>query len=68
MIIDFPQLTQLIEQFEEQIDYLMTNDYKFVTLHQLVNDPDMKDKSVAITIDDAYQSFYQFGFPVLKKI
>ena len=27
----------------------------------------MKDKSIAITIDDAYQSFYQFGFPVLKK-
>ncbi|MDC1315981.1 polysaccharide deacetylase family protein [Alphaproteobacteria bacterium] len=63
----FPSTNTTIEQFEEQIDYLITNDYKFVTLNQLVNDPDMMDKSVAITIDDAYQSFYQFGFPVLKK-
>ena len=63
----FPSTNTTIQQFEDQIDYLITNNYKFVTLHQLVNDPDMKDKSIAITIDDAYQSFYQFGFPVLKK-
>ena len=63
----FPSTNTTLEQFEEQIQYLKSNKYKFVTLTELIINPKMNDKSIAITVDDAYQSFYEFGFPVLKK-
>ena len=63
----FPSTNTTLKQFEEQIQYLKSNKYKFITLTELIANPEMKEKSISITVDDAYQSFYKFGFPVLKK-
>ncbi|MDN4163983.1 polysaccharide deacetylase family protein [Cytophagales bacterium LB-30] len=54
--------------FEEQLNYLKTNGYRTARLSELptlVNQTPAK--WVALTIDDAYTSFYEYGFPLLKK-
>jgi len=63
----YPSTNTTLKQFEEQIQYLKNNHYKFITLSELMANPKMNEKSVSITVDDAYKSFYEFGFPVLKK-
>lgn len=63
----FPSTNTTLKQFEEQIKYLISENYKFITLTELIANPNMNEKSISITIDDAYKSFYEFGFPILKK-
>ena len=61
-----------LEVFEQQIEYLVNNNFNVLPLTQLVmflkNNKKIPNKSVFITIDDAYKSFYKYGFPILKKI
>ncbi|MFQ5705929.1 MAG: polysaccharide deacetylase family protein [bacterium] len=58
-------------RFEKQIRYLHQNGYRTVSLTDLVSDTGNDDlrgnKLVAITFDDAYQSVFEFAFPILKK-
>ena len=60
-----------LEVFEQQIEYLVNNNFNVLPLTQLVmflkNNKKIPNKSVFITIDDAYKSFYKYGFPILKK-
>jgi len=56
--------------FEEQLIYLIQNNIPVITLGQLLNlneNKETKNKYVIITIDDAFNSFYKYGFPILKK-
>ncbi len=58
---------QLIEQFE----YFKNNNYKVVSLSEiytkLKNKESIPSNWVALTIDDAYKSFYQNGLKIFKK-
>ncbi|MDB9776754.1 polysaccharide deacetylase family protein [Alphaproteobacteria bacterium] len=63
----YPSTNTTLKQFEDQIQYLKNNNYKFITLSELLANPKITKKSISITVDDAYQSFYEFGFPILKK-
>lgn len=58
---------QLIDQFE----YLKQNGYKVVKLEQIIkkiqNNQKVPSNWVALTIDDAYKSFYKNGLPIFKK-
>ena len=60
------------EKFNEQINYLIENNIKILPLDNLIdileNENKISENLVFITIDDAYKSFYEFGFPILKKI
>ena len=57
--------------FAEHIKFLIEENIKILPLSDLINYFKMKKKlperSVFITIDDAFRSFYNHGFPILKK-
>ena len=58
-------------QLEEQFQYLQKNGYKVVSVEKIIekikNRQDIPDNWVALTIDDAYKSFYENGLDVFKK-
>jgi poly-beta-1,6-N-acetyl-D-glucosamine N-deacetylase len=58
-------------KFAAQIASLKAQGYKFVSLASIVQDikagKPMNDKLIAITVDDAYKSFYEHGLGVLKE-
>lgn len=57
--------------FEDQLKYLKNNNYKVLTLGEAINlwqsGKAMPEKSIILTIDDGYLSFYTHGWPLLKK-
>jgi len=57
--------------FEAQMKYLKENGYHVISLDQLLDFLDFKEqipeKSVVITIDNGWSSFYDIAFPILKK-
>lgn len=58
------------KKFLEQINMLKAEGQKFVTLASIVSSlktqKPIADKVVSITIDDAYKSFYEKAFPILR--
>lgn len=66
----YPSTDTTTEQFKAQLDWLAANDYQVWPLPKIVqslqDDKDIPDHVVAITVDDAFQSFYQNGYPLLK--
>jgi len=56
--------------FVQQIEYLRTHGYNFVSLEEVIqaqkSQGALPDKAVLLTFDDAYLSFYEFVYPVLK--
>lgn len=66
----YPSTNIRIEQFEAHIKELQTGGYQVLPLGEIVSALQegraLPDKAVAITIDDAYLSVYQDGFPRLK--
>lgn len=67
----FPSTNIRIEQFEKQLKFLAENNFNILSLEEIVgalkNDTHLPDKSVAITIDDAYRSVYEVAYPLLKQ-
>ena len=66
----YPSTNIKLEQFEAHLEYLKQNGYKVVPLSEIVSNiskgSPIPEKSVAITIDDAYKSVYTQAFPRLK--
>jgi peptidoglycan/xylan/chitin deacetylase (PgdA/CDA1 family) len=60
-----------LDEFEQQMRYLKDNGYQVIPLRDMRQFLDGKkalpDKTVVITIDDGYESFYTVAYPVLKK-
>lgn len=58
------------KKFSQQIESLKSEGYKFASLSSVVtslkNKKPIGDKVIVITIDDAYKSFYDYAFPILK--
>lgn len=57
--------------FEEQMKFLKERGYRVITLDQLLDFLEFKKplpkKSVVITIDDGWRSFYDIALPILKE-
>ncbi len=66
-----PSTNVSVEAFEKQLKFLEDNGYEVVELSMIVesikNGKEPDKKWVAITIDDAYKSFYENGLPLLKE-
>ena len=60
-----------ISKFEEQIKYLVENDFYFPTWQEVEDYIDEKqelpEKSVVITVDDGDPSFFELAVPILQK-
>ncbi|MFH1856778.1 MAG: polysaccharide deacetylase family protein [Candidatus Omnitrophota bacterium] len=59
------------ESFYRQMKYLKDNNYKVISLDELVegikNKREFNHKTVVITIDDGYEDNFLYGYPVLKE-
>lgn len=66
----YPTTNVSVKDFEAHLAYLVKNNFKVVTFSDAIsylqsNQP--VQKIAVITIDDAYQSFFKNGLPLLKK-
>lgn len=56
--------------FVQQIEYLRTHGYHFVSMEDIIRanreEQTLPEKAVLLTFDDAYLSFYDFVYPLLK--
>lgn len=56
--------------FVQQIEYLRTHGYHFISLEDVVKanrkEKILPEKAVLLAFDDAYLSFYEFVYPLLK--
>ena len=68
---DYPSTNIRLEQFDQHLDELKTGGYSVLPLAEIIeamrSGKDLPDRTVAITIDDAYLSVYTEAFPRLKK-
>lgn len=66
-----PSTNIRMDQFIEQLDFLEKNNFSIWPLSKIVDhlhkEKEIPDRTVAITIDDAYLSVYTNAFPVLKE-
>ena len=66
-----PTTNVSVEAFIQQMDYLQSHNYNVISLEDLVQKVKLKQalppKTCVITIDDAYQSVYENGWPVLQR-
>ncbi len=65
----YPSTNTSISQFESHLNYLKSNGYKVLTLGDVLStEVEQTDKNIVVlTIDDAFKSFFENGFPLLKK-
>ena len=60
-----------VKELTRQFEYFKTNNYKVVPLNIILEKLEKKenipDNWIALTIDDAYKSFYEHGLEVFKK-
>lgn len=66
----FPSTSVTLKQFEQQIHLLKTGGYHVLPVKTIINDlkhgKTLPDKTVGITVDDAYESTYTQAWPRLK--
>ena len=66
----YPSTSISSQNFNEQLQYLKKNNYNVLPISKLIdffyNGYDLPPKSVFITVDDAFKSFYKKAFPLLK--
>lgn len=68
-----PQITVNIttKKFEEQIKWLHSHGYKTITMDELfewkTNNKKIPRKSIIITFDDGWKSYYEKAIPILEK-
>ena len=67
----YPSTSISQELFEKHIEYLVEENIDVLPITELSKylkkEIDLTNQTVFITIDDAYRSFFQNGFPILKK-
>ena len=67
----YPTTNVSIEQFESHLEFIAKGDYTVVPLIEIIETLQSggvtKDKTLAITVDDAYLSVYTEAWPRLKK-
>jgi peptidoglycan/xylan/chitin deacetylase (PgdA/CDA1 family) len=67
----YPSTNISTETFRDQLEYLRDHNFRVLSLGTvvglLVNGSNIPAKTVVITIDDAYESFYVNGLPILEQ-
>jgi len=65
----YPSTNIKIADFIKQIDLIKVNDFKFINANDFENAllNQKAEKKILLTIDDAFNSFYDQAWPILKK-
>ena len=67
----YPSTSVTINQLEDHIKEFTTNNYNIVSLDfivdTIINDGDLADNTIGISVDDADKSFFEVGWPLFKK-
>ena len=67
----YPTTNIRLEQFKAQLDYLQREGFTIWPLRRMLdaifNGGDIPDKTVSLTVDDAYLSVYTHAFPILRQ-
>ena len=67
----YPSTNTTIQELEKEFEFFKKNNYEVVRLEaileKLKNKETIPSNWVALTIDDAYKSFYENGLPLFKK-
>lgn len=65
-----PDYAVTTQQFELHLDWLQKNGYHFINIDQLIKASAghyrLPTKPVLLTVDDGYQSFYQYAYPIIQ--
>lgn len=65
-------LFSYIDDFKEQMMYLKSEGYHTLTLQEIKDFYEkgiqLPEKSILLTIDDAFQSVHQYAYPILKEL
>ena len=68
---NYPSTNTRIPQFKKHLDELIKNNYNVVSTETIIdaleNNKNLPEKTVAITIDDAFFSIYKKAWPILKE-
>lgn len=68
---DYPSTNITTEQFDAQIKELTNGNYTVLGVPEIVaalqGDGGLPDRTIGITIDDAYRSVYELAWPVFRK-
>ena len=67
----YPSTNIRISQFKQHIEELKKNKYNVISIDEIINaliyKKDLPEKTVGLTIDDAFLSIYKEAWPILKK-
>ena len=67
----YPTTNTTISQFKEHINELIKNNYNVVSIEEIIdafkNKNDLPEKTIGLTIDDAFLSIYKKAWPILKE-
>jgi peptidoglycan/xylan/chitin deacetylase (PgdA/CDA1 family) len=59
--------TRTPEQFKDDLEFLKRNHFQTITFNDLLTNEPLPQNPIIITFDDAYQSFYNTAYPLLKE-
>jgi peptidoglycan/xylan/chitin deacetylase (PgdA/CDA1 family) len=63
----YPSTNISVEQLESHLNYLVEQNFRFTQASDLLDPEQQKEKTITVTIDDAYLSFYEVGLPIFEK-
>ncbi|RLD38762.1 MAG: hypothetical protein DRI83_02130 [Bacteroidetes bacterium] len=67
----YPSTNIAVDVFRGQLAYLKQNNFTVWTMgravHALTNEEEIPSRTVVLTIDDSYHSFYENGLPLLEE-
>ena len=68
---NYPSTNVKMSQFKKHLEELTKNNYNVVSTEEivdaLINNRDLPEKTVALTIDDAFSSIYKKAWPLLRE-
>ena len=67
----YPSTNVTIEQFNEHVNYISSNDFNIIPLSDvlniILNNQEFTRNTISFSIDDAYESFYLNGWPKFRE-
>ena len=63
----YPSTNIREEQLVSHLEYLKDQGFNFILARDLLFEDKLQKKTISITVDDAYLSFFEVGLPIFEK-